>query len=149
VSETRELTATATAPSPDPETGGRVLVVCRSPELRLYIQKSLAVGELDSTTVVDLGEARDLLSSGAPFRAVLVELDDPLPPGAAKALERFCGDFRAATVVGIAPKPSAELVRDAMAGGVQDFLTNPFNTREMAQALRRALETAPRRAPRS
>ncbi|MBI4584388.1 MAG: sigma-54-dependent Fis family transcriptional regulator [Planctomycetes bacterium] len=117
----------------------RVLVVCRSPELRIYIQKGLAHGNLDSYTVTSLEEAGQLLESESPFQAVLVELDDPLPDDSAAQLNRFCKNLAPLPVIAVTPKPSPELVRDAMVRGVRDFLTNPFDRRSIAEGVIKAI----------
>lgn len=122
-----------------PAEATRLLVCCPSPELRLYIQKALAVADLESRTLTSLQEARDYLGEDSAFGGILVELEDPLPEGQIKVLKRFCSDFRHLPVMVIAPGPSPELVRDAMRCGVVDFLTNPFATTELAESVREAL----------
>ena len=124
-----------------------VLVVSHSPELRVYIQKGMAVGDLESSTVTDLGEARDLLCSDSTFGIVVVELEDPLSEGSSKALSVFCRDFHHLDIVGIAPNPSPELVRDALRIGLRDFLTDPFDARSIADAVTREPQPGPQGAP--
>ncbi len=123
------------------ESSGSVLVCCSSPELRLYIQKALAVAQLESRTLTNLQEVRDFLGEDSNFDGILVELEDPLPEASRKVLKKFCEDFDSLSVLAIAPNPTADLVRDAMRCGVVDFFTNPFQTRELGESILQAIES--------
>lgn len=117
----------------------RVLLICHSPELRIFIQKGLSIGDFEFFTVSDLSEAIDILASKmgkeAAFKAILLEIPDPLSEKAAEELGNFCEKYVEVPVVGIAPKASGDLVRESMTRGVRDFLTNPFNRSGISQTV--------------
>lgn len=112
-------------------TAQKALVVCPNPELRKYVQKGISKGGFDSLTVMNLASAREVLETET-FPVVLVELDDPLPPEQAASLSQFVSEFPSIVILGIAPRPSAEFVRDATLCGVKEFLTNPFDYEKVA-----------------
>jgi DNA-binding NtrC family response regulator len=143
VETTKSAAGVFEAPAAGPRAReGQVLLVCQSPELRLYIQKGLSQAELEFYSIETLAQARELLGAGSPaaaFEVVLAEIPEPLPDGQARALGELCRDFPQVWVLAIAPKPSAELVRQAMVLGVRDFLTNPFQRAEIGAAAKDAV----------
>lgn len=133
-----EPTRSESVESADVQRAQKVLVVCYSPELRKYIQKGVAKGSFDSLTVTNLAAAVDILGSEL-FPVILIELEDPLPPDQAAALSQFASEYPSIVILGIAPKPSPELVRDAMIRGVRDFITNPFDYEKVALLTQEAI----------
>ncbi len=118
----------------EPTTG--VLVFNHDPELRLFLNKALYLGDMPVTWVRSREEVHSRSESGE-YGILLVGIDSP---EAMEFLSDAVEKYPAIGVVAIARTATPELVHDVMKMGVADFLFGTMNVRSVAPRLGEILE---------
>lgn len=113
-----------------------VVVFNRDPELRIFLDKALVLGNVSITNCVSREEVESTLHSGA-CNLILVGIDSP------ETMELLSNVVRSPTqtpVVAVARRATPELVREVMKSGVADFLFGSMDVRSVLPRLLSVLE---------
>ena len=108
-----------------------VLVFNRDPELRLFLDKALLLGNASVTTCLTCAEVDASMEAGS-YGLLLVGIDSPETMDFLRATARCNGGT---PVVAIARTATPELVRDVMKSGVADFLFGSMDVRSVLPRL--------------
>ncbi len=134
----RAESTSAERASTQPARTFEILVLNRDPEMRTLLNRALLLGNFSSTMAVTVAEARAAIHRGE-FALLLLGMDETIPA----ELDAFLNEVRAGwpdfPIVAVAPRPPAELVREAMLRGVRDFILDPLDPSLVARRLQELL----------